>query len=86
MIFVTIGSMFPFDRLIRAMDDWAAAQPEPVELVAQIGEGSYRPAHMRWVPSLARAIAAAEAGSPLPQLAAAKSRIAEIDAAPDGKG
>jgi len=65
LIFVTIGSMFPFDRLIRAMDDWAAAQPEPVELVAQIGEGSYRPAHMRWVPSLARAdyagtVAAAE--------------------------
>jgi hypothetical protein len=26
VIFVTIGSMFPFDRLIRAMDVWAAAQ------------------------------------------------------------
>ena len=25
MIFVTIGSIFPFDRLIRAMDQWAAA-------------------------------------------------------------
>ena len=36
--------------------------------------------------SFARAVAAAEAGSPLPQLDAAKGRIAEIDAAPDGKG
>ena len=26
MIFVTIGSMFPFDRMIRAMDAWAAAR------------------------------------------------------------
>jgi len=72
LIFVTIGSMFPFDRLIRAMDDWAAmtaagssAGAAPVELVAQIGEGSYRPRHMRWVKSLeradyARAVAGAE--------------------------
>jgi UDP-N-acetylglucosamine transferase subunit ALG13 len=55
LIFVTIGSMFPFDRLIRAMDAWAAAQPAPVELLAQIGEGSYRPEHMRWTASLERA-------------------------------
>jgi UDP-N-acetylglucosamine transferase subunit ALG13 len=55
LIFVTIGSMFPFDRLVRAMDEWAAAGPGPLDLVAQIGEGSYRPAHMRWVKSLERA-------------------------------
>jgi tetratricopeptide (TPR) repeat protein len=36
--------------------------------------------------SFERAVAAAAAGSPLPQLDAAKGRIAEIDAAPDGKG
>jgi UDP-N-acetylglucosamine transferase subunit ALG13 len=61
--------MFPFDRLIRAMDAWAAgaaaAGSEPAELVAQIGEGSYQPRHMRWVKSLeradyARAVAGAE--------------------------
>ena len=55
MIFVTIGSMFPFDRLIRAMDLWAAAQPQQVEILAQTGEGGYRPEHMRWTPSLERA-------------------------------
>lgn len=53
MIFVTIGSMFPFDRLIRAMDDWAAAHPGE-ELLAQIGDGAYEPAHMRWVRALPR--------------------------------
>lgn len=27
MIFVTTGTQLPFDRLLRAMDDWAAAHP-----------------------------------------------------------
>ena len=26
LIFVTIGSILPFDRLVRAMDEWAAAR------------------------------------------------------------
>ena len=66
MIFVTIGSMFPFDRLVRAMDAWASAQPEPAgPFLAQIGDGGYEPAHMRWVRSLepgdyARAVAEAD--------------------------
>jgi UDP-N-acetylglucosamine transferase subunit ALG13 len=54
VIFVTIGSMFPFDRLIRAMDGWAAAHPE-AELLAQIGAGAYRPARMPWVRRLDQA-------------------------------
>ncbi len=38
----------PFDRLVRAMDAWAAAHPDvPVEI--QIGRGSYEPVHARWV-------------------------------------
>ena len=45
MIFVTIGSMFPFDRLIRAMDAFAQANPG-TEILAQIGTGDYVPAHM----------------------------------------
>jgi len=47
VIFVTIGSMFPFDRMIRAMDDWAARHASE-ETFAQIGAGTYEPAHMRW--------------------------------------
>ena len=58
VIFVTIGSMFPFDRLIRAMDAWAASRAAsadgPAELLAQIGDGGYEPVHMRWVRSLPR--------------------------------
>jgi UDP-N-acetylglucosamine transferase subunit ALG13 len=53
VIFVTVGSMFPFDRLVRAMDGWAAAHPG-AELLAQIGGGSYEPAHMRWQRRLER--------------------------------
>ena len=30
MIFVTVGSADPFDRLIRAVDNWAAARREPI--------------------------------------------------------
>lgn len=64
MIFVTIGSMFPFDRLIRLMDGWAEAHPE-TEILAQIGDGDYVPAHMPWVRRLdqtefARTVAGAD--------------------------
>lgn len=52
MILVTIGSMFPFDRLIRAVDDWAEGRQE--EILAQIGNGSYEPRHMRFVRKLPR--------------------------------
>lgn len=55
MIFVTIGSMFPFDRLIRAMDAWAAEQAPAPEMLAQIGAGSYEPRHMPWVRRLDQA-------------------------------
>ena len=54
MIFVTIGSMFPFDRLIRAMDAWAEANPGQ-EMLAQIGDGGFEPRHMPWVRKLDRA-------------------------------
>lgn len=51
-VFVSVGSMMAFDRLVRAMDDWAAAHPEtPVEI--QIGKGVYEPRHAHWVRKLA---------------------------------
>lgn len=52
MIFVTIGSAFPFDRLIRAMDAWAAETGRGAEVVMQTGRGRYRPAHTDWRESL----------------------------------
>lgn len=52
MIFVTVGSQMPFDRLIVAMDVWAAAQPNPTNIFAQIGASSFRPTALRWSQSL----------------------------------
>ncbi len=46
MIFVATGTQFPFDRLVRYMDEWAAEQDEPV--FAQLGEGCYLPRHVQW--------------------------------------
>jgi len=54
MIFVTIGSMFPFDRMIRAMDAWVLAEGQGEEVLAQIGAGDYEPRHMTWVRKLDR--------------------------------
>jgi beta-1,4-N-acetylglucosaminyltransferase len=50
VIFVTVGSMFPYDRLIRAMDEIAGNDLNlRSELFAQIGEGSYVPLYMKYV-------------------------------------
>lgn len=46
-IFLTVGSMLPFDRLVRAMDTWAKEHPE-AQIFAQIGETSLRPANMEY--------------------------------------
>ena len=47
MIFVTVGTQLPFDRLMRAMDDWAAHHPE-THVVAQSGKSRFIPVHMEW--------------------------------------
>jgi UDP-N-acetylglucosamine transferase subunit ALG13 len=51
MIFVTVGTQLPFDRLIRCVDDWAATHPG-VGFFAQIGPSLYRPCHMQWARSI----------------------------------
>jgi UDP-N-acetylglucosamine transferase subunit ALG13 len=47
-VFVSVGSMMPFDRLVRTMDDWAAANPG-LSVCIQIGRGKYEPQHARFV-------------------------------------
>lgn len=42
MIFATVGSALPFDRFTRAIDGWAARNPE-VPVFIQVGAGSYVP-------------------------------------------
>ena len=46
MIFVAVGTQFPFDRLIENMDEWAANNNE--EVIAQIAEGEYTPQNIKW--------------------------------------
>ena len=55
MIFVTVGSAFPFDRLIQSMDAWAAKTGRASECLAQIGRGAYHPTHMEWHETLSHA-------------------------------
>lgn len=45
-VFLTVGSMLPFDRLVRATDQVAAAFGNRAEFFAQIGDSAYRPANM----------------------------------------
>ena len=47
MIFASVGSMLPFDRFVRGVDEWAAANPETPVFV-QIGAGEYEPVHCPW--------------------------------------
>lgn len=47
MIFVTVGAQMPFDRLVRAVDEWAGARRRE-DVFAQIGPGSLVPRHLRW--------------------------------------
>lgn len=51
MIFVTVGTQLPFERLIKAVDDWAGANPD-VPVIAQVGLTEYRPQHMEVVNKL----------------------------------
>lgn len=51
MIFVTVGTQGPFDRLVRAVDRWAAATGR-TDVLAQIGPRAWRPSHVRWTASL----------------------------------
>jgi UDP-N-acetylglucosamine transferase subunit ALG13 len=47
VIFVTVGTQLPFDRLVKAVDAWAG-EIGAAPAFAQIGDTEYRPAHMEW--------------------------------------
>ena len=47
MIFVTVGSQLPFDRLIQTIDKWAAQNPQH-PIFAQIGISPYKPQHIEF--------------------------------------
>ncbi|NPU90891.1 MAG: glucuronosyltransferase [Gammaproteobacteria bacterium] len=51
MIFVTVGTQLPFERLIKAVDEWAEKWPE-IYIFAQVGDTEYIPQHMTFVRKL----------------------------------
>lgn len=51
MIFVTVGSQIPFDRLVRAIDAWSGRNRRN-DVLAQIGDSAYSPQHMQFVKNL----------------------------------
>jgi beta-1,4-N-acetylglucosaminyltransferase len=52
MIFLTIGTQFPFDRLVKSVDQAFDGGLIDEELFAQIGETSYKPRNFESVASL----------------------------------
>jgi UDP-N-acetylglucosamine transferase subunit ALG13 len=47
VIFATVGSQEPFDRLIRAVDEWAALRGR-LDVLAQIGNSNFRPRNIEF--------------------------------------
>lgn len=51
MIFVTVGTQLPFDRMVRVVDTWAHLRGRD-DVFAQIGPTEWRPSHIASVPFL----------------------------------
>lgn len=51
MIFLTVGSQMPFDRLVVAVDKWAG-EHQGFEVQAQVGQSHYQAKHISTCPSL----------------------------------
>ena len=49
MIFLTVGTQFPFDRLVKAVDDAVTEGKLGEDIFAQIGESSYKPRNFKAV-------------------------------------
>ena len=47
MIFVTVGTDLPFDRMLRVIDAWAGDSGRD-DVFAQIGEGAWEPENIRF--------------------------------------
>jgi UDP-N-acetylglucosamine transferase subunit ALG13 len=51
VIFVTVGTQLPFDRLIRVVDEWGA-RASRTDIFAQIGPTDYEPRSILWARDL----------------------------------
>ncbi len=52
MIFLTVGTQFPFDRLVKAIDEAVECGLLNEEVFAQVGESKYQPKNLEVVSSL----------------------------------
>ena len=56
MIFLTVGTQFPFDRLVKAIDELMEQSDFDEDIVAQIGNSMYQPKRFRAVASMRKDI------------------------------
>jgi len=56
MIFLTVGTQFPFDRLVKAVDEVAGKNGFDERIVAQIGDSSYHPENFDAAQSVEKAL------------------------------
>ena len=56
MIFLTVGTQFPFDRLVKSVDEAISRDSFGEEIFAQIGESSYQPRNFEAVPFLEKGL------------------------------
>jgi len=54
MIFLTVGTQFPFDRLVKMVDEACDRHLIEEEIFAQIGKSSYQPRNFQFVNTLDR--------------------------------
>jgi len=54
MIFLTVGTQFPFDRLVKSLDAIIAGDGFEEDIFAQIANSSYQPENFKAVSSLAK--------------------------------
>jgi UDP-N-acetylglucosamine transferase subunit ALG13 len=55
MIFVTVGTQLPFDRMVRTVDEWAGAHGRGSEVFAQTGPSQFKPRHIHSAPFISAA-------------------------------
>ena len=56
MIFLTVGTQFPFDRLVKTVDEFVGSNGLNEEIFAQIGDSRYQPQNFKAVASLDKSL------------------------------
>ena len=56
MIFLTVGTQFPFDRLVQCTDEFISRNGFEEEIFAQVAETSYKPRNFDSIPFEVRLI------------------------------